>query len=92
MDNAKGAVVMTEQEIFAGFAEIIEEFTGVSAAEVEIDANLSDDLDIDSLSMIEVVVSTQDKFGIGIPDEDLRSLRTVRDVVGYVRRTQRVSA
>jgi acyl carrier protein len=83
---------MTEQEIYAGFAEIIEEFTGMPAAEVGIDASMVDDLDIDSLSMIEVVVSTQDKFGIGIPDEDLRSLKTVRDVVGYVRHAQRVSA
>jgi acyl carrier protein len=91
-NTGKGAVAMTEQEIFAGFAETIEEFTGVPADEVGIDASLADDLDIDSLSMIELVVATQDRFGIEIPDEDLRPLKTVRDVVGYVRRAQRVSA
>ncbi len=80
---------MTEQEILAGFAETIEEFAGVPAAQVTLEADLTDDLSIDSLSMVEVIGSVQDKFSVEIPDEDLKDLKTVQDVVSYVQRTQR---
>ena len=81
--------MMTEHEIFTGFAETLEEFSGIHADEVVPEAHLADDLDIDSLSLIEIVVSVQDKFGIEIPDNDLKYLKTVSDVVGYVQRAQR---
>ena len=48
--------------------------------------NFVDDLDIDSLSMVEIAVAAQDKFGVEIPDEELKNLRTVQDVVDYVQR------
>jgi acyl carrier protein len=81
--------MMTEHEILVGFGLIVEEWAGTPASEVVPKADLADDLDIDSLSMVEVVVSMQDKFNIEIPDEDLRGLRTVQDVVVYVQRAQR---
>ncbi len=81
--------MMTEHEIFIGFADIVEKRAGVPANEVQPEADLADDLDIDSLVMVEIVVSTQDKFKIEIPDADLRGFRTVQDVVSYVRRVQR---
>ena len=81
-------MVMTEQQIFDGFAETIEEFAGVPANEVTRGADLVEDLDIDSLTMIEIVVSVRDKFSVEIPDVDLRHLGTVQDVVSYVQRTQ----
>jgi acyl carrier protein len=84
-------MTISEQEIFAGFAEVIEEVVGVPAAEVALDASLADDLDIDSLSMVEVVVSAQDKFDVEIPDSELEGLNTVQDVVNYLLRV-RVSA
>jgi acyl carrier protein len=83
--------MMTEQEIFDGFAETIEEFVGVPTDEVTGEEDLAEDLGIDSLTMIEVVVSVRDKFGVEIPDADLRLLRTVQDVVSYVQRLQRAS-
>jgi acyl carrier protein len=43
-----------------------------------------DDLDIDSLSMVEIAVAAQDKFGVEIPDDELKNLKTVKDVVAYV--------
>lgn len=80
---------MPEQEILARFAETIEEFVGVPAAQVTPEADLTEDLSIDSLSMVEIIVSVQDKFGVEIPDENLKDFKTVQDVVSYVRRTQR---
>ena len=44
----------------------------------------SNDLDIDSLSMVEIAVAAQDKFGVEIPDDELKNLKTVPDVVKYV--------
>ena len=75
---------MTDQEILAGLAEIIEEIAGTPADEVTPGANFVDDLDIDSLSMVEIAVAAQDKFGVEIPDEQLKDLKTVQDVVNFV--------
>ena len=75
---------MTDQEILAGLAEIIEEIAGTPTDEVTPNANFVDDLDIDSLSMVEIAVAAQDKFGVEIPDEQLKDLKTVQDVVNFV--------
>ena len=75
---------MTDQEILAGLAEIIDEIAGVPADEVTPDKNFVDDLDIDSLSMVEIAVAAQDKFGVEIPDDQLKDLTTVQDVVNFV--------
>jgi len=75
---------MTEQEILAGLGEIIEEIAGVPADEVIPNKSFVDDLDIDSLSMVEIAVAAQDKFGVEIPDDQLKDLTTVQDVVNFV--------
>jgi acyl carrier protein len=43
-----------------------------------------DDLDIDSLSMVEVVMAAEDKWGVKIPDEEVKNLKTVGDAVAYI--------
>jgi acyl carrier protein len=75
---------MTEQEILTGLGEIIEEIAGVPADEVTPNKSFVDDLDIDSLSMVEIAVAAQDKFGVEIPDDQLKDLTTVQDVVNFV--------
>jgi acyl carrier protein len=75
---------MNEQEILAGLGEIVEEIAGVPADEVTPGKSFVDDLDIDSLSMVEIAVAAQDKFGVEIPDEQLKDLTTVQDVVNFV--------
>jgi acyl carrier protein len=79
---------MRSEEILSGLAEIIEEFTGAPGETVTLDASLADDLEIDSLSMVEIIVSAQDKFGVDIPDEEVKKLRTVQNVVSYVQQAQ----
>lgn len=81
-------MAMTAQEIFVGFAETVEELTGTPASEVTLESDLTQDLNIDSLTMVEIIVSAQDKFGVEIPDEDLKDLRTIHDIVVYVQRVQ----
>jgi acyl carrier protein len=80
-------MAMSDQEIQEGLAEIIDEVAGVPADQVTPDKTFVDDLDIDSLSMVEIAVAAQDKFGVEIPDDQLKDLKTVQDVIDYVRRT-----
>jgi acyl carrier protein len=75
---------MTDLEILEGLGEIVEEIAGVPAAEVTPSKSFVDDLDIDSLSMVEIAVAAQDKFGVEIPDDQLKDLTTVQDVVNFV--------
>ncbi|HET9894275.1 MAG TPA: acyl carrier protein [Streptosporangiaceae bacterium] len=79
-------MAMKQEEILAGLSEIIDEIAGVPADEVTADKTFVDDLDIDSLSMVEIAVAAQDKFGVEIPDDQLKDLKTVQDVINYVER------
>ncbi|GAB2915329.1 hypothetical protein GCM10027047_11560 [Rhodococcus aerolatus] len=75
---------MSTDETTTALAEIIEEVVGIEAADVTREKSFVDDLDIDSLSMVEIAVQTEDKFGVKIPDEDLANLKTVGDAVDYI--------
>ena len=74
----------TNEEILPDLASIVEEVAGVDAAEVTSEKSFVDDLDIDSLSMVEIAVQAEDKFGVKIPDEELPKLKTVGDAVSYI--------
>ena len=80
-------MAMSDQEIQTGLAEIVDEVAGVPADQVTPEKTFVDDLDIDSLSMVEIAVAAQDKFGVEIPDDQLKDLKTVQDVIDYVKRT-----
>jgi acyl carrier protein len=73
-----------QQEILSGLAEIVNEVAGVPVDSVQLDKAFTDDLDIDSLSMVEVVVAAEEKFNVKIPDDDVKDLRTVGDAVTYI--------
>ncbi|MEO8107360.1 MAG: acyl carrier protein [Actinomycetes bacterium] len=73
-----------QQEILSGLAEIVNEVAGVPVDSVQLDKAFTDDLDIDSLSMVEVVVAAEEKFSVKIPDDDVKDLRTVGDAVTYI--------
>src|SRR5271154_5091571 len=84
--EGKHIVSDSQEEIIAGIAEIIEEVTGIEPSEITPEKSFVDDLDIDSLSMVEIAVQTEDKYGVKIPDEDLAGLRTVGDAVAYIQK------
>lgn len=77
-------MAMSEQEILSGIAEIVNEVAGIPTDEVQPGKSFVDDLDVDSLSMVEIAVAAQDKFGVEIPDEEMQNLRTVNDVIAYI--------
>ena len=74
----------SKEEILPDLANIVEEVAGVDAAEVTPEKSFVDDLDIDSLSMVEIAVQAEDKFGVKIPDDELAKLTTVQDAVDYI--------
>ncbi len=75
---------MDEREIAAELARIVNEITGIRPEQVVADASFTDDLDVDSLSMVEVAVAAEERFGVRIPDEDLTRLKTVGDAVAFI--------
>ena len=72
------------QEILDGLATIVNEVAGVPVEDVQLDKSFVDDLDIDSLSMVEVVMAAEDKWGVKIPDSEVKNLKTVGDAVAYI--------
>ncbi len=72
------------QDILAGLAQIVNEVAGIPAESVQMDKSFVDDLDVDSLSMVEVVMACEDKFGVTIPDTEVKNLNTVADAVNYI--------
>ena len=81
-------MAMSEQEILCGLAEIVNEETGLAADAVQLDKSFTDDLDIDSLSMMTIVVNAEEKFSVRIPDDDVKNLKTVGDAVSYIQTAQ----
>lgn len=78
----------TEEDILAGLAEIVNEETGVETADVQLDKSFTDDLDIDSISMMTIVVNAEEKFDVRIPDEEVKNLVTVGDAVKFIKNAQ----
>ncbi|MDO5645006.1 MAG: acyl carrier protein [Dermabacter sp.] len=74
----------TEEDILAGLAEIVNEETGVETADVQLEKSFTDDLDIDSISMMTIVVNAEEKFDVRIPDEEVKNLVTVGDAVKFI--------
>jgi acyl carrier protein len=72
------------EDILAGLAGIVNEVAGVPTEDVQLDKSFVDDLDVDSLSMVEVVMACEDKWGVKIPDSEVKNLKTVGDAVTYI--------
>ncbi|MDP9443108.1 MAG: acyl carrier protein [Actinomycetota bacterium] len=76
----------TTEEIRSSLADIVNEVAGIPAEDVQMDRSFTDDLDVDSLSMVEIVVAAEEKFDVKIPDDEVKNLKTVGDAVAYIER------
>jgi acyl carrier protein len=76
------------EEIRSNLAEIVNEIAGIPVEDVQLDKSFTDDLDVDSLSMVEVVVAAEEKFTVKIPDDEVKNLKTVGDAVAFIERAQ----
>jgi acyl carrier protein len=70
--------------------EIIADQLGVEIEKLKEDTSFVQDLGADSLDVVELVMAFEEEFGIEIPDEDAEKIRTVGDVINYLK--ERVQA
>lgn len=74
----------TKEEVLAGLAELVADETGIAADVVTLDKSFTDDLDIDSISMMTIVVNAEEQFDVKIPDDEVKNLKTVEDAVSFI--------
>ena len=75
---------MSQEEVLSGLAVIVNEVAGVPVEQITMEKSFVNDLDVDSLSMVEVVMAAEDKWGVTIPDAAAKDLVTVGDAVAYI--------
>jgi acyl carrier protein len=73
-----------DQELFARFTKCAVEVLSVDEAKVVPDAKFGDDLDADSLDLVELVMALEEEFGIEVPEEDLEGVETVAQAFALV--------
>jgi acyl carrier protein len=64
--------------------KIVVEQLGVDEEDVKPEASFVDDLNADSLDLVELIMSLEEEFGAEISDEDAENIRTVQDAVDYI--------
>ena len=69
---------------FERLKKIIVEQLGVDEADIKPEASFVDDLNADSLDLVELVMSLEEEFGTEISDEDAERIRSVQDAVDYI--------
>lgn len=84
----ENTTMASTEEIRSSLAEIVNEIAGIPVEDVQLEKSFTDDLDVDSLSMVEVVVAAEEKFSVKIPDDEVKNLKTVGDAVSFIERAQ----
>ncbi|MCG7258842.1 MULTISPECIES: acyl carrier protein [unclassified Corynebacterium] len=64
--------------------DVVEDATGIEREDLEGSKRLGDDLNIDSLSLMDIAVRLEEEFGVEVPDEDINRVKTIDELVGLV--------
>lgn len=75
---------MTKEEVFEQIKAMLIDQLGVDGEDVKMEASFQDDLDADSLDLVELIMEMEDKFGVKISDEEAQNIRTVSEAVEFV--------
>ncbi len=73
-----------DQELFARFRKCAVEVLSVSEDQVVPEAKFGDDLDADSLDLVELVMALEEEFGVEVPEEELEGVETVGNAYDLV--------
>lgn len=76
---------MNEVDIEKGIKEILSERLDVDPEKILRTSYLKDDLGMDSFGAVEVMFEIEDKFGIRVDEKDLLDIKTVQDMLGYIK-------
>ena len=76
---------MTTESIFDSVRRILVDQLGVESESVAMESSFIDDLNADSLDIVELVMALEQEFGVSIPDEEAERIKTVQDAVDYIK-------
>ena len=75
---------LDREEVLGKIQEITADRLGVDEGDVTPDASFREDLEADSLDLVELIMELEEQFGMEIPDEDAEKITTVEEAVDYV--------
>lgn len=75
---------MEKQQVFDKIAQLLAERFNVAADSITSDTNFQNDLQADSIDMVEFELELEDDFGAEVPDEEAAKIQTVGQAVDYI--------
>lgn len=79
---------MSEEEIFNKIKDLIAENFDIDKDKITKETSFTDDLEADSIDLVEFILQLEDEFGAEIPDDEAEKIKTVGDAVAYIKAHQ----